>query len=91
MFVVSCLVEYSSSAAKPLNSRLMAVSLTRERKDQGSVAFRANKSVTKDGETEPEQNLPKEPSNLPVDQGWAWMILFGKCYKIYLILCGYVE
>ena len=63
----------------------MAVSMKRQRKDQGSVALRANESFMKEGETEPQQTLPKEPSNLPIDQGWAWVILFGECYKIYFI------
>ena len=63
-----------------------------EHENQESVGLRESGSFTQEDETEPRQTGGTEPSNLPVDRGWAWMILFGEFVnKIYLILCGYIE
>ena len=56
----------------------MTTSVKGQRKDQDSVALRANRSFTKEGETERQQTLREEHLRLPIDRGWAWVVLFGK-------------
>ena len=55
----------------------MAASANGEREDQNLVALSGSRSLA-ESETEPQQTLREEHSNLPVDRGWAWMVLFGK-------------